>query len=297
MTHVAILLVPTIACLVVAMASSGIQRRLAPAAGATLLTGAAIASAGAVVLALGAIGFAYLAEVPWMADTLGWCRELSPIDDHVPTPLGVATLVALGVSGIRGFAYLRRATWHSSTAPPEIVVVQSSVVEAVAVPGDPGRIVVSSAMMDVLDDDEREAMLAHECAHLQHRHHRFLVLAGFAAAAVPLVRPISTRVRFCTERWADESAAVYVGDRSLVARAIAKAALASVGPPSRTALALLGLGVPGRIGALLGPQRRSGAGGSMMFVTGFVGLAMSIGASTVQLHHVIGFARHVCGVN
>ena len=35
----------------------------------------------------------------------------------------------------------------------------------------------------------------------------------------------------------------------------------------------------------------------MMFVTGFVGLAMSIGASTVQLHHVIGFARHVCGVN
>lgn len=297
MTHVAILLVPTLACLVVAMASSGIQRRLAPAAGAILLTGAAIASAGAVILALGAISFAYLTEVPWMADTLGWCRELSPIDDHVPTALGVGTLVALFVSGIRAFWYLRHATWHSSTAAPEIVVVQSLAVEAVAVPGDPGRIVVSSAMMDVLDDDEREAMLAHERAHLRHRHHRFLVLAGVAAAAVPLVHPISTRVRFCTERWADESAAVYVGDRSLVARAIAKAALASVGPPPRTALALLGLGVPGRIGALLGPQRRAGAGASMLLVSGLGGLAMSIGASTVQLHHVIGFARHVCGVN
>jgi hypothetical protein len=100
--------------------TSGIQRRLAPVDGATLLTGAAIASAGAVVLALGAIGFAYLAEVPWMADTLGWCRGLSPIDDHVPTVLGVGTLVALVVSGIRGFAYLRVATWRSSTAPPEI---------------------------------------------------------------------------------------------------------------------------------------------------------------------------------
>ncbi len=297
MTHVAILLVPTLACLVVAMASSGIQRRLAPAAGATLLTGAAIVSAGAVVLALGAIAFAYVTEVPWMADTLGWCRELSPIDDHVPTVLGVSTLVALVVSGIRGYSYLRHARWRSSTALPEIVVVQSSTVEAVALPGYPGRIVVSSAMLDVLDDDEREAMLAHERAHLQHRHHRFLVLAGFAAAAVPLVRPISTRVRFCTERWADESAAAYVGDRSLVARAIAKAALASVGPPPRTALALLGLGVPGRIGALLAPQRRPGAGTSMLFVTGLIGLAVSIGASTLQLHHVIGFARHVCGVN
>lgn len=297
MTHLAILLVPTLACLLVAIASSGIQRRLAPAAGATLLTGAAVTSAGAVLLALGAIGFAYIAEVPSMANALGWCRELSPIDDHVPTALGVGALIALVVSGVRGVSYLRRATWRSSTEAVEVVVVPSLAVEAFAVPGDPARIVVSSAMIEALDDDERDAMLAHERAHLQHRHHRFLVLAGLAAATVPLVRPIGARVRFCTERWADESAAAYVGDRSLVARAIAKAALAGVGPSPRTDLALLGMGVPGRVGALLGPQRRSGAGASMLFVAGLAGLAMSIGASSVQLHHVIGFARHVCGVN
>ena len=71
MTHLAILLVPTFACLLVAIASSGIQRRLAPAAGATLLTGAAVASAGAVLLALGAIGFAYLASIHRSASWAG----------------------------------------------------------------------------------------------------------------------------------------------------------------------------------------------------------------------------------
>ncbi len=297
MEHLAILFVPTFACLLVAMASSGIQRRLAPAVGATLLTGAALAAAGAVILALGAIGFAFLAQVPWMADALGWCRDLSPIDDHVPTALGVGALAALGAAAVRGGAYLRRSTWRTSDSAAELLIVQSSVVEAVAMPGDPNRIVVSSAMMDVLDADERDAMLAHERAHLQHRHHRFLVLAGLAAAAVPLVRPIAVRVRFCTERWADESAAAHMGDRSVVARAIAKAALASIGPPPRSALALLGLGVPGRIGALLGPQRRTATGASLLFAAGCAGLALSIGASTVQLHHFVGFARHVCGVN
>lgn len=37
MTHVVVLLVPTVACLLTALASSGVQRRMNPAAGALVL--------------------------------------------------------------------------------------------------------------------------------------------------------------------------------------------------------------------------------------------------------------------
>jgi Zn-dependent protease with chaperone function len=295
--HLALLFIPTFACLLIAVASSGVQRRLAPAAGATLLTGASLTAAGAVILALGAVGFAYLSQISWAASALGWCRSLSPIDDHVPTGVGVAAIAILAGAAVRGVGYVRRSTWRSSRAPANVVVVQSSVVEAVAVPGDPSRIVVSTALLDLLGEEECEAMLAHERAHLDHRHHRFLVLAGAAAAVVPLIGPLTARVRFCTERWADECAADHIGDRALVAHAIAKAALAGVGAPPSSALSFLGIGVPGRVAALLAPQRRAGVGAGLLFATGLAGLALSIGASTLQLHHFVGFARHVCGVN
>ncbi|CAN5754244.1 hypothetical protein BH20ACT4_BH20ACT4_06730 [soil metagenome] len=69
--------------------------------------------------------------------------------------------------------------------------------------------------------------MPYERAHVTHHHHRHLATAEVAAAIMPLVRPLLTRLRFATERWADETAACEIGDRRLVARAIARAALAS----------------------------------------------------------------------
>jgi hypothetical protein len=48
-----------------------------------------------------------------------------------------------------------------------------------------------------------------------------------AAAANPLLRPLIDLVDTATERWADEEAALAVGDRELAARAVARAALAA----------------------------------------------------------------------
>ncbi|MEU1074370.1 MULTISPECIES: M48 family metalloprotease [unclassified Streptomyces] len=125
--------------------------------------------------------------------------------------------------------------------------------------GTRGRIVVSRAMLTCLDAGEQRALIAHEEAHLTARHHRFLLAAGLAARANPFLRPLRTAVAYTAERWADEDAARTVGDRRTVARAIAKAALAS-GPTATgrgAATALAGFAtagpVPRRVAALLGP--------------------------------------------
>jgi predicted transcriptional regulator len=52
--------------------------------------------------------------------------------------------------------------------------------------------------------------------------------AAVAAAAVnPLLAPVREAVTYLVERWADEEAAEAVADRRLVARAVARAALAT----------------------------------------------------------------------
>jgi hypothetical protein len=80
-------------------------------------------------------------------------------------------------------------------------------------------------MLDALDARERQALLAHERAHLVCAHHVFVALAALAAATNPLLRPVAAAVVYCTERWADEHAATAVGDRRTVAHTIGKAAL------------------------------------------------------------------------
>ncbi|WP_405072198.1 hypothetical protein OG558_22650 [Kribbella sp. NBC_01510] len=95
-------------------------------------------------------------------------------------------------------------------------------------------------MLAALDGDERRVLLAHEAAHLNHRHHlyvhlverepspdRSIALSELAAAVNPLLAAVPSVVRTSVERWADEDAAVAVGDREITARAVAKAGLAT----------------------------------------------------------------------
>jgi beta-lactamase regulating signal transducer with metallopeptidase domain len=108
-------------------------------------------------------------------------------------------------------------------------------------------------MLDLLDPAERRALLAHERAHLSRQHHLFVAAVEVASAANPLLRPLIPVVRYTIERWADEISAGRVGDRSVVARAIGKAALATrhAPPAPRMALAATAGPVPRRVTALL----------------------------------------------
>ncbi|MFD6426833.1 M56 family metallopeptidase [Streptomyces sp. NPDC060198] len=120
--------------------------------------------------------------------------------------------------------------------------------------GDTGRVVVSSALLGRLEPPERQALFAHERAHLAGRHHRYLLLTQLAARANPFLVPLRTAVAYSTERWADEEAARVVGSRRVVARAVGKAALVSAGSPYEGLAAFAVEGpVPRRVAALLDP--------------------------------------------
>ena len=65
----------------------------------------------------------------------------------------------------------------------ELVVLDDVDHQAYAVPGRPGRIVVSSGLLRALTAAERRGVLAHERAHLRHHHHVHHTAAQLAAAA------------------------------------------------------------------------------------------------------------------
>ncbi len=127
---------------------------------------------------------------------------------------------------------------------------------AFAVAGRPGRIVVSAAMLRALTAPQRRAMLAHERAHLHLHHSALLTLAQLAAAANPLLLPVRGAVGYLCERNADEIAAAEVGDRFVVAEALAAAALAANGSRGTARPAFHGVSVVDRVAALVAPPRR-----------------------------------------
>lgn len=148
-------------------------------------------------------------------------------------------------------------------ADGEVVLVDDPRAEAFAVPGRPGRIVVTSGMRAALDDPQYAALLAHERAHLAAGHHRLVQAARLSAAAYPMFWWLARRMEYLVERAADERAAAEVGDRRLVARAIGAAALVSAGSAGGSTLRMAPAvrdvrragAVPRRVASLLAPRR------------------------------------------
>jgi Zn-dependent protease with chaperone function len=126
-------------------------------------------------------------------------------------------------------------------------------------PGRKGHIVLTSATLAALDEAELQAVLAHERAHLQGRHH--LVLAGGQALArafgfVPAFRHADEEITRLVEMVADDVAA-----RRHCRRTIASAVVAMAG--STAPQAALGMGGAAiafaRVSRLVEPTRPLGA--------------------------------------
>ena len=180
-------------------------------------------------------------------------------------------------------------------------MIPSPAIEAYAVPGWPGRIVLSAGILDALDDRGQAALLAHEQAHLAGQHHLFTTAARLAASANPLLLPLSRAVDYTTERWADERAAAATGDRRLVAVTIGRvallattpdpAALSIAGRPAgRVSLAWAGP-VPRRVAALLAPPPRP----RTVLLIAAAALVLLAGVSALEaardLHALLELAR------
>ena len=111
---------------------------------------------------------------------------------------------------------------------------------AYCVAGRPAAIVVTSGALAVLDPPQLRAVLAHENAHLAHRHHTLATVTRGLAAAFPGV-PLFTRgaaeVARLAEMSADDTAARTSGRPALVAALIAIATGAAI---SSTAISSAG---------------------------------------------------------
>lgn len=235
--------------------------RLHPALASWLVLVAAIVLATCAMLALGLLMLAALSVVSVFARLGHWQPTTVRHLDAVHLPIDVtatillvvcaAMAITVAVSRMRALADAYRM---ASQCPrgSELMVLEDDRPLAHALPGRPGRIVVSTTMLATLAPAERRALLAHERAHLANSHHLFVAVVDVLAAANPLLRPLTDVIRFTTERWADEVAAGKVGDRSVVAQAVGKAALAGRVKPIRgVALAATAGPVPRRVAALL----------------------------------------------
>jgi Zn-dependent protease with chaperone function len=243
--------------------------RLAPRLASRLFTAVALVLAAGSTAALLLTAAAGLSRVPAIA-RLG---DFSPIASSpataVPVPVAVASVALLATAAVAvGRAALRYRRWYrrvhaeldGQTRAGGVVVLPGAEPIAFAIAGRGGRIALSSGMLSVLGPEERVALLAHERAHLRLRHPVYAGVAALASALNPFVRPLGTAARFAMERWADEAAAECVGDRRLVATAVAKAALAGRNEAAY-ALAAGSGPVPQRVHALLdAPSAPSGRG-------------------------------------
>lgn len=288
------LVLPTLAALGAGFMATAGHRRLGPPVRARLLAVVVLALGLAVTAAAATVAIGFITGIPSIAERLPWCGDVARTHDKVSPWLGLPAMVAVVVILVRaavGYRRARRTLWGPPSAGPEVQVVADDRPEAYAVGGAPGHIVVSSGMLALLDGAEREVLLEHERAHLRHRHYRHVGAAVVVTTALPMLGFVTRRLRLAVECWADEEAASAVGDRSLVARTIIRAALART-DYATDATAMGAVGVPARVDALLLPRPSRGLAAAMVAVPA-AALAVT-GGSAVQLHHLLGFVSHVC---
>ena len=319
--HVAVYL-PLVVPVFAALAARPLADRLPPAAATWLLAASALVLALASSAVLGMLALSALVRIP-VIDALGHLsRPVIDSGDAVSLPVAIvaggllmmAAVAACRAVWRRGRA-IAAAHRHASRLPGagQVVVTEDNAADAYTVPGWPCRIVITQGMLRALSAGERGVLLAHERSHAQGSHYLFTSVARLAAAANPLLRPVAAQAGYTVERWADEQAATQAGDRTLAARAVARAALAtSAAPPDRdAAMSALGLitqererrggipradlnragQVPRRVAALLAPPPRLRL---VLLVAAIVLVAVSGGAALEaarNFHQLIELAQ------
>lgn len=263
---------PLAASLVLGTSARRLAGLLPPRLGTRLLLGAGAAFAVTTSLALGALASTYLGQLPVVAAVGGWSAHVLRHDDPVPVPIAqlatVAGLVVVGLvtaSAVRHAGDLVLGTRTCRGLPAsgtDLVVLDEPAPQAYALAGlVGGRVVVTTGMLRALRPDERRVLFAHERAHLRHHHHAYRAAAALVTALCPLLAGLPASVQHLTERWADEDASDAVGDRRLVARAVAHAATAASRARRPVPASAIAEGdVPGRVRSLLTPRPRLGAG-------------------------------------
>lgn len=279
---------PFLGSLLFGASTPALARRLPPATAARLLASGTLLAAAASSAAFGLLALTLLGRLPALAALGHWSPARLQSADPVPEAVGA---IAVGVGGLlllnvvrvgllraRALLAARALCRELGAGHGQLVVVDDDI-ETMAVPAAGGRILASRARLAALSAPERRALLLHEGAHLADRHHLYRLAVDLAAALDPCQVPARSAVRYATERWADEAAAAGVGDRTTVARALAREGLRAAGTPSRAEDAPRSGGrVVPRVSALLAPAPRQRPG--LLLVTA----ALVAGTLVATLH-------------
>lgn len=229
-----------------------------------------------VVLATVSIGAALaLPAIPLSDDLAAILSACSAaLKAQYATPGGAAVsatgaVLALGVSGrvlyclVAEVALARvQRTRHLESlallAQPDrrtgALVLDHGTPVAYCLPGRGGRVVLTSGALDALKDEEIAAVLAHERAHLDARHHLVLAVSAAMARAfprVPVFRDAQAALARLVEMHADDVAAT-CHERLSIATALVQLA------ESKAPTAALGAGGPtsvARVRRLLAPAQ------------------------------------------
>lgn len=281
-----------------------LARRLPPRQATWLISVGAVVSALSAVAVLGLLGAVLIGQLPDLAGIGHWSS--ATLRAHSPTEPGIdaLALAAALASGVAvAFVGSRQAlavlaAYRASgevAREGELVVLDAPRPGAVAIPGRPGRIVVSRPLLRLLSADERRVLLAHERAHLAAGHHWHRSAVALAIAANPLLAPLARAITYATERWADERAAADLGDRRGTARAVARVALLTGGRdaslPGR--LAASQQPIAARVGALLADEPRSRPALSLLALALLVLALAATGVVEKEVEHLFEMAGHV----
>jgi len=159
-------------------------------------------------------------------------------------------------------------------------VVDADVRAAYCVAGKPSTIVVTSAAVSALDEDEMGAVLAHEWAHVRGHHLEVTVLLRGVAAVLPrlaLMRDGALEVTRLLEMCADDAAARRFGRHAVLGGLLT---LSGAAPAS--ALGAADVGVVSRVERMVSPPT-TGVRGMDIALAGAAGLIALAPLAVVSL--------------
>lgn len=182
----------------------------------TFEMGLVLYAAPTVLPAVGAFGLAslcarMLGDIAPGGAAAGWAAAAL-----ASVVVGCAALGALRARRTR--RGIRVEPWlgeHKDLGRHDLVVLARDDLVAVSVGHKGGQVIVSSGLVRALSDQELHVVLAHERAHLDHRHQRYLHLASavrWGLGWFPPARWSVSALVVALERWADEVAASSIDD-------------------------------------------------------------------------------------
>jgi hypothetical protein len=266
------------------------HRRLPPRIASRAIAASIVVIAAAAVPSIWLVSITYLAHLSVLGGRFEWCAHALGMHDPIPWFVGLPAMTTLAVGIHRTRTVFREYRCLRHDVPGAVEIADCPRPFAFTLPGRGGRVVVSSGLVDMLDQTEQAVVLAHERAHALYRHDRYLLAAQLASANVPVLRPLAGRLQFSLERWADEAAVEHCDDRPLVARTLGKVALRSAKPVA--VMSFAGLGVPARVAALLAPPMTPLHRASHTALWISIGLAAALAG--YQLHHLAGLVASLC---